>query len=209
MSTLLTRAQIVQAGLELAGRTDLTTKANRWLNMWLENQYYDFDWNWLIKSSLGNVLTEGMSLPLDYVRNKMFTLGFNNTREPMEVITIEEYNDRLRDANSIGRPLKIYIDQTTHQLYFYPKPDANSYTLDIQYFYMPEPVWGNDSQLLVNAVYVYALKYLDDARYQAERKNLDEDLASCKMNDYDMRGGKHKILLGKSFKRRFGTWRQN
>src|SRR5688500_3520520 len=44
----LTRGVIVSEGLNLAGNTGLTARANVWLNAWLADTYASWDWPWLI-----------------------------------------------------------------------------------------------------------------------------------------------------------------
>ena len=210
---MLTRGQIVQTGIERAGRGDLLADGRRWLNLFLQSQYKNEDWNWLIKS--GSLTTvDGQSIPSDYDRMKYLKLISNGSRIELEQLDVNEFEYQKVANNYTGQPKYYYIDELNRSIYFWPMPDQ-SYSLELQYYHMPdfleetagddsdEVVWGEGENILVQAVYVDTLQFLDDARFLNELKVLENMIGNSKLNAHDRRGGKHRIPLGRSFRKRF------
>lgn len=216
---MLTRGQILDQALENAGRTDSTMKglARTWLNLFLQKQYNQMDWKWLEKVSAGlSISTSGTTLPDDYRAAISFTLiDSNGNRLPdkVDIVGPEEF-EHIKQVGAVGTPRKALIDMLNRKMHVWPVP-ATAMTFDLRYYYLPEyletlaaddndeVVWGASEDILVQAVYVAALKHLDDARYQDERKELRDMLIEEKMNARDQRAGKSSMPLGRAFKNRF------
>jgi len=209
----LSRGEIVQAGVELAGRSDLLRKGALWLNLFLEDQYEDYDWPWLLKTQTLSV-SDGVSLPDDYRRAKSATIIDNESPFSLRTVEKDEFENERNNNQLYSRPTLIYIDKLNNAAYFYPTP-VSSYTMRLDYYHSPElldsgvnddasePVWGESDNILVQAVYVRALQYLDDSRHQQEDMRLEAMLGKSKMNTQDTRAGRSRVPLGKSFRRRF------
>lgn len=216
----MTRRQILDAGLELAGRKDLLSQGRTWLNLFLERQYMTYDWPWLIKTSADLPVSEGQALPDDYLRMKSLVLIDNGQETPLETITADQFDDVRRQEDQVGNPIMVYLDQSDKTIHYWPLP-IRPFTYRLRYFYMPElldlsvtddnsePTWGEMDDILVHAIYVRALQHLDDARYGNESQALMAMLSEAKMNSVDRRAGKSKIPFGKSFTNRFQNKRRN
>jgi hypothetical protein len=216
----MTRRQILDAGLELAGRKDLLSQGRTWLNLFLERQYMTYDWPWLIKTSADLAVVEGQSLPDDYLRMKSLVLIDNGQETPLETITADQFDDVRRQQDQVGNPIMVYLDQSDKTIHYWPLP-IRAFTYRLRYFYLPtpldlsvtddnsEPTWGEMDDILVHAIYVRALQHLDDARYGSESQALTAMLSEAKMNSVDRRAGKSKIPFGKSFSNRFQNKRRN
>lgn len=218
---MLTRGQILDLALQQAGRNDSSIKqlARTWLNLFLQKQYNNFDWKWLEKISAANAVSNnGTSLPDDYRAAMSVTLITSNGSrlpEKVRIVGPEEFEYFKRGVNASGTPEVALLDMTNRLLYFWPLP-SSPMTFDLRYLYMPEMVdtilagdndevfWPQSEIILVQSVYVAALQFLDDARYQAEDKKLDDLLAEEKMNQRDQRAGRGTLPLGRSFRTRFG-----
>lgn len=217
---MLTRGQILDTALELAGRTDSTMKglARTWLNLFLQKQYNQFDWKWLEKVASGlSISSSGTTLPEDYRAAIAITLiDSSGNRLPDNITTVspEEFESYKRNSGS-GSPKVALIDMVNRKMFVWPVP-ATAMTFDLRYYHIPEYLetivgadsdevtWGASEDILVQAVYVQALKHLDDARYPDERKNLEEMLVQDKMNARDQRAGRSTMSMGRAFKNRFG-----
>ena len=64
------------------------------------------------------------------------------------------------------------------------------------------PLWAVDDDILIQGIYVKALKYDDDARYDKEESRLKDMIRETKLNSPDFRAQNNRIKLGKSFRRR-------
>lgn len=209
---MLTRGQIISTALTRAGREDLTSDARRWLNTFLETMYTDQDFNWLLKRLYNQAITQDMSFPADYRALKVARIKGSNL--DLEEVSVDELFSFSTDVSG-GAPTKIYADRGLRQFHFWPAPGAGYY-MDLAYYYMPTlpdatdpatdsqtPVWGLSVEVLVQAIYVKALEYNDDVRQDKEMDKLRGMIAESKMNSFDMRAGKNRIPLGKSFRKRF------
>ena len=209
----MTRLQIIQEALNRANRPDLVSEARLWLNIFLEGQYRNQDWPFAMKTVTLPVV-EGALIPDDYLRSRTANLIFGNNRLPILFLTPEQYDyDRMTNV-STGKPRKCYIDQNTRTMHWIQLPDQ-AYSFEMRYYYMPDmpdphspigdtevPLWRIDFEVLIQAVYVRALQYDDDARYSAENQYLSELLRTAKLNSPDFRNQTNRIKLGKSYRRR-------
>jgi hypothetical protein len=209
----LTRLQIITEGLTQAGRTDLTSNGRLWLNLFLEDQYMNQDWKWLLKSADDLSCTNGVAFPSDYRSGFNATLG--DTRTPIKLVEGDEFDLHNQVSAVDGTPTIVYADHVENKFYFYPAP-ASGLTWNLKYYYLPTlpthatsagdgdtPVWGLPDSVLVQAIFVKALQYNDDARADAEEQKLVGQIAQAKMNNHDQRMGSHKFKMGKSFRKRF------
>ena len=160
---------------------------------------------------------EGSSLPADYLRARDGSLLYGTQKIPVFFLTPEQYDAATRAGASPSVPNRVYVDENARTFNWVPVP-AGTYTLSLRYYYMPAmpdpytpigdsdvPLWQTDVEILIQAVYVRALQYDDDARYDKEEDKLygrEGMIARAKMNNADFRAGSSKIKLGKSFRRR-------
>ena len=208
----MTRLQIMQEGLRRAGRPDLLGEARFWLNLFLESMYRDQDFHWMRKQAT-LATTNGLAVPTDYLRAYSAVLVQNGNETPFHQFSSDEY-DALRSADSSGPPSGFFVDPDGDVFRFHPTP-STSYTWKLRYYYMPtlpdpdspigdqdEPLWKLDPSILIQAIYVRALEYDDDTRFDREEKKLDAMLSRSKINSADKRAGSSRMKLGKSFRRR-------
>lgn len=214
---MLTRGQIITEGLNMAGRPDLLSEARLWLNIFLEKMYRTQDWAWCLKTITGGSISQGMSLPSDYLRVKTATLVVNGVpqRKPLIQVGPEEYDSLTNQVAATGNPEKFFVDELLKTVNFWPAATANL-AWNCRYYYLPAlpdptdpstdsqtPIWQEDSEILVQEIIQKAMKYNDDERRDRERGERDDMLTKAKMNSIDMRAGHNRIKLGKSFRRRF------
>lgn len=216
----LTRGQIITEGLGRAGRPDLLVNARLWLNLFLEKQYLNQDYEWLVKEIDNQTLIEGASIPEDYVRMKTITATPN--RLPVLLVEADEYEWRRRGTSNgpaiitYGTPVIAYIDQAKDEIHFWPLPPVMTpLTYNYFYYYFPElpdptnpsndtmvPMWGQSNDILIEEIYVRALNWNDDDRYEKEQNNVKKLLDESKMNSRDLRAGSPRFKLGKCHRRR-------
>lgn len=210
----LTRLQIITEGLSRAARPDLTSNGRLWLNLFLEKQYLNQDHEWLVKEVSNRIMVNGDTLPADYVRMKTMTVTSN--RIPMRVIEADEY-EWLRRAYgtpgqlSTGNPNVAYIDEVNNVIYFVPLPSTVIIPVYNYFYYffptLPDPTtsagdsevpaWGLSNDILIEEIYVRALNWNDDERYEREKENVKVLLNESKMNSRDLRAGSPRFKLGK------------
>lgn len=213
----LTRGEIIQEGLDRAGRLDLIESGRLWLNLFLEKIYKTQDYHWLIKDSGDLSAANGVSIPKDYRAAKSATIGQNGNESRLELIwDAQEYDALKHLADSTATiPSYVYLDQQAKTATFLPTP-AGSLIWQLKYFYMPTlpdhrdsdtdgliPVWEASFDILVDAIKQRAYEYNDDTRQTAARQELTQDVATDKMNNHDRRAGRSTLRMGKSFRRRF------
>jgi hypothetical protein len=218
----LTRGQIIRQGLEKAARPDLITDARLWLNLFLEEMYYNQDWDWLVKSADSLVVTQGGELPGDYRSSKSAVLVTNNNTSDIDnelviVSNAAEWDDIERgNAGSVGTPKYMYVDRNEEKFYFSPAPESGL-TFNLKYYHIPEIhdhedvnnddariKWGLPYSILIDQIKAMAMEYNDDTRQDKSMQMIDKKLNEYKVNSHDRRAGRTRIPLGKSFKKRWG-----
>lgn len=209
----MTRLQIIQEALNRANRQDLLSEGRLWLNMFLEGQYRNQDWPFAMKKSTLSVV-EGGAIPTDYLRARSAQLIDGSNRQDILFLTPEQYDYHRRANVTTGKPLKVFVDQYLGTFNWIQIPDQ-AYSFELRYYFMPTlpdpyspigdsetPLWKVDDDVLIQAVYVRALEYDDDARFDKEDQRLKEMLRESKLNSPDFRATNNKIKLGKSYRRR-------
>ncbi len=212
----LTRGELIEAGLSLAGRPDLTADARLWLNLFFEDMYMNQDFDWLVKRLDGQSLSDGMAIPDDYRAAKSAMLNSpDGSIRPIQIIQdVEEY-DLHRDPNSTdSTPQKIYVDHDQRKFYLMPGP-ASGYSLDLKYFYMPDlpdstdadtddetVKWGLPSHIIIDFIKAMAFEYNEDSREGEAFQKVIARVALSKMNSKDSRAGSSRLKWGKSYRRR-------
>lgn len=160
---------------------------------------------------------QGSTIPTDYLRARDGSLLYGTQKIPVFFMTPEQYDEATRAHVTTAVPNKVYVDEYARTFTWVPTP-AQVYTLSLRYYFMPDmpdpytpigdseiPLWQTDVEILIQAVYIRALQYDDDARYDKEYDKLygmEGMIAKAKMNNADFRAGSSKIKLGKSFRRR-------
>lgn len=209
----MTRLQIIQEALNRANRPDLLSEGRLWLNMFLDGQYRNQDWPFAMKISTLSVV-EGGAVPADYLRARSAQLIVGNTRQDIRFLTPEQYDHHRRSNITTGKPLMVFVDQYLGTFNWVQIPDQ-AYSFELRYYFMPTlpdpyspigdsetPLWKVDEDVLIQAVYVRALEYDDDSRFDKEDQRLKEMLRESKLNSPDFRATNNKIKLGKSYRRR-------
>ncbi len=212
----LTRGEIIEAGLDLAGRPDLTAQARLWLNLFFEDVYMNQDFDWLIKTLDGQSLSDGMAIPTDYRAAKSAILTAPNGGYAPIVITndVEDYDVR-RDPNTTdSTPLKIFVDHDQRKFFLVPGP-ATGYTLDLKYYYIPTlpdytdtttdtgtVKWGLPTHIIIDFVKAMAMEYNEDSRQANAFQTVMGKITAAKVNSKDSRAGSSRLKFGKSFRRR-------
>ncbi len=224
MSALsLTRAQIIEAGLGLAGRPDLVSEARLWLNLFLEQQYMNQDFLWLVKTGELEAFTDGMDFPDDYRAGKTATLVDSSSgRVMVQIIDRADQFDGLHDGyrydlehETTGQPAMIYANHDERKFYCHPKP-RSTYSIQLKYYYIPSLPdhtdtfadedsikWGLPAQILIDHIKMRAFEYNDDQRYSSTKQEVQGDVAAAKVNNHDRRAGTSRLAMGKRFKKRF------
>ena len=210
---LYNRGQIVQTGLNLAGRSDLMVDGRRWLNLFLTTQYC-FDWPWLRHPTTIQTI-QGYQLPEDFLRSYYGKVTDGTTFLEVDECNENEFMYKKTDTVTLGRPTKMLITQEDYKVYWYPEPDKQ-YDVDFVYYKNPdfvdespgadgdEPFWKENESILVQAVYVSCLQYLDDDRYMKEYEKLEAMIKDEQQKSKVNRAGHNRAPLGRSFKKRFG-----
>ncbi len=215
----MTRAQIIEQGLELAGRPDLVSQARVWLSMFLEDIYLNQDLEWLEKYQVGiSAAANGIAVPLDYRAAKSGVLVTpNGQTAKLNFLTKSEEIDekKIIQGASIGAPQFVYVDQDTRTFNFIPLPDQQ-YTMNLRYYFVPEigdfdsdlcdedvPRWGMPSSILVDHIKSRAMEYNDDQRAPNAEVQVKNKFTEAKMNNHDRRAGPSRMQLGKRFKKRW------
>ncbi len=216
----LTREQIIEAGLALAGRPDLTSEARLWLNLFLEQQYMNQDWSWLVKTSDSLVVADGLEFPDDYRAGKsaVLTQTLSGSQFTVDVIDRPEQFDNAKlsyQSTDEGQPTLVYANHDLREFYFLPTPVAG-YEMVLKYYYIPDlpdhtddsadedtVKWGLPAQILIDHIKMRAYEYNDDQRYSPTKQEVVSDIGAAKANNHDRRGGPSRIPFGKRFGKRF------
>ncbi len=216
MNAQLTRIQIINEGLAQVGRSDLTSNARLWLNLFLEKVYLVQDWSWLLKITQ-TALSSPMAVFSDYRGFKGGNLILNGVFQgEITHVWYDEWQAFERGGTTAGNPKYVWVDETNNQFNFWPTPTLN-YTFECSYYWTPTlpdpttnggdsliPLWPNlPNDVLIEAIKQKALYYKDDERYQASEKSLMDQIMQAKFNSIDRRGGASKMTMGKSYRRRF------
>lgn len=214
----LTRGQIIAEGLSQVGRSDLTSNARLWLNLFLEKVYKTYDWEWLVKDNGVAAITDGGSFPVDYWKFKTANLLDGTTEGficELDTLTADQYAFRLRGGSVSGTPREVFLNLDARSFHLWPTPNL-SFKWRLFYYYLPTipthtngsgdgntPKWGLHDDILIRAIQLKATYYNDDTRYASEEKALFEEIAAGRMNSHDKRGGTNRLKFGKSFRKRF------
>jgi hypothetical protein len=213
----LTRRQIIDEGLSQAGRTDLVSNARLWLNIFLEKMYRTQDFHWMVKSSDGLAISQGMSVPSDYLRAKTATVTVAGAKTDILEVSKEEYDSMNRSSTAVtGVPTHFYPNHDEGKFYFYPSPSSSVTALNLGYYYLPtisthtdssgdavSPKWGEDVDVLIQYIKAMAMEYNDDPRAKDAEAKTMALLSQSKVNSYDKRAGFNRLKMGKSFRKRF------
>jgi len=167
----LTRGEIITEALNLAGNTQITTRAQSWLNYILEELYSLYTWVFIEKNSNFSTNQASYALPTDFLYQLNMRITVGNSQSPLIYLPLPEYDSLTKSTTSEGTPQYYTIDNETKKIIFYPSPDT-AYTYDFRYLYLPTALTSDSetpafilARILVQAVYCEALKYLDDERY--------------------------------------------
>lgn len=214
----LTRLQIIEQGLSLAGRPDLLSDARMWLSMFLEDVYMNQDLEWLVKRKTGIVVADGTAVPIDYRAAKSAVL-VNSEGQTSKITFLtkpEEIDEKImQNGDTTGTPKYCYVDQLNGTFNFIPQATL-TFTMNLRYYHIPEigevdsdlcdddvPTWGMPSSILVDHIKARAMEYNDDQRQGGADQQVKNKFMEAKMNNHDRRAGSSRMQLGKRFKKRF------
>lgn len=214
----LTRGQIIEDGLDRAGRLDLRAQGRLWLNLFLEKIYHNQDYHWLIKDAGDLPATQNQDVPLDYRAAANATFGAPGNVLPLTILwDVVEFDAHrnLLDSTPVSRPQFVYIDHITRKIVFLPVADSTQ-VWNLKYYHLPDlpdfndpntdndiPLWRAPFSILTDAIFQKALEFNDDTRQQASANDLKVEIAENKKNNHDRRAGKSRLKMGKSFRNRF------
>lgn len=214
---MISRGDIITEGLSKAGRPDLVSDARLWLNLFLEEQYNNQDWSWLVKTQPSLAVVQGGTLPSDYRSAKVARIDTDQNATPLIVTEDADEWDWIQNnaGGANGTPTHMYIERSTGLFYFSPAPSSRL-TFSLSYYFVPDlpdhtdpttdseiPVWGLPFRILTDHIKAEAMEYNDDTRQDKAAMGVTKKIADAKMNNHDMRAGRHKLRMGKSFKKRF------
>lgn len=156
----LTRAQIVAQGLLIAGRTDLTTQGNIWLNAFLRDAYRSWSWPYLHKTYVGLSLPSGTTSLL-FGAGSTETLEVPHIFDPIRIYTsdksmrenvrVRQWTDGdawtdedLQASTDVGLPRVVRLLPSNASwgkwtLRPYPTPDRD-YLLKLRYLIQPADI---------------------------------------------------------------------
>lgn len=193
-----TRTEIIDAGLQLAGDTSLTTHAVTWLNAFLRETYRSWPWPFLHKRytglalgagvtslSFGNGSTEALEVPRIFDPIKVYTSDYRSKGKARIRQMVESdvdhdatYNDPAQ-GRGIPTTFKIRADNTLWgkwTLYPWPVPDK-AYLLGLEYLIQPAdlssgssvPIYPSDETMIL-AVMVKGLEHMKEIEQYALKK---------------------------------------
>lgn len=221
----LARSTIVTEGMRLAGRTDLSTQGNIWLNAWLRKVYRSWTWPFLHRKSLGVALGAGVtSIPFGagstlteevqhifdpvkiYTSDKR-TVGIARIRQLLDgsLYGDEDLTDWTTGPRGLPYAMRVRPDETLWgkwTLLPYPVADQN-YLLKLEYLIQPadissdvtKPLYPAD-QTMIQAVKVDTLNYMHKFQeYALEKQILDEMRTADKIQYGSVMGINDKLTL--------------
>jgi hypothetical protein len=215
----LTRGQIIANGLDIAGRPDLTSQARLWLNLFLERLYFNEDFDWLVKSTTGIVVSDGTPVPSDYRASKAATIVQASTGSMTEIQVManraDYENRKVSYGSSSGCAKYAYVNHDLRQFFYLPSPIAG-YTMNLDYYYIPAlpdytdpaqdsliPKWGLPFEILMDHIKARAMEFNDDARQDNAATAVNNSITQGKFNNQDKRAGSSRFPMGKRFRNRF------
>jgi hypothetical protein len=210
----LTRLQIITEGLSRAGRSDLTSDARLWLNLFLQKVYWTQDFKWLEKKVTDLSLTQNYTIFSDYRAMTSASVGANRVAMK-QVDTLDEWMALTSSEAEDGVPTHFYVNQIDGVIEFFPAP-TQGLTWNATYYHIPtipthtsdagdgaSPLWKLPEEIMIEAIKMYALDYNDDERFEKQEQRLFAKIAEARLNAQDSRASHGRFKLGKSFKKRF------
>jgi hypothetical protein len=196
----LSRDSIVTAGLQKAGKTNLTSLANTWLAAWLRTRAAEWSWPQLQRRASGIALSAGATSLSVGAGSNGITPEIHRLHDPIFISDgtyatrayarirqlVGQYNindESLRPSTERGLPVefKVRRDSATpgrFTLVPYPYPDK-AYVISFDWQELPaDPSgatvpWYPSDRTMIQAVMVDALQYMDKRRdYQLELEVL-------------------------------------
>lgn len=198
----LTRAQIVTEGLNLAGNTGLTTRANYWLNTFLGSIYPSHRWSFLERRYTAPALTAGgasLSFGAGSVTSDLISHvlrialadtsndGYKNDIWIADGESSEASNEPAWLSSTRGLPNQLMVEpDATTQFKWTISPSGladKAYRLSILAQYLPTHIdvtSGGDNtkpvypndETMMHAIYVQALRHQSDERAVPEEEIL-------------------------------------
>lgn len=195
----LTRDTIVSEALELAGDTSLTNRANVWLNLFLRSEYRAWDWDFLKRQTVLTLASGAVSASMSLTRATMAKVLNVYAHRPAGTIGAslelrrkltkaglyagldsEKHPLLVRTSGESGAPEYWGFDSRTATglIYVWPRADQ-AYSLDVEWVETPADPGASDlptypdDETMVQAVFVKALKHLQDERAGEEESKLE------------------------------------
>lgn len=218
MAFQMTRLQIINQGLSLAGRPDLLSDARLWLSLFLQDIYHNQDFQWLTKKVSGVSVRNGTCVPVDYraARSAVLVRKGKASENILFLTDPEDIDEKImQNGGAIGGPKYAYVDEESKTFKFIPE-STEDVTMDLTYYYIPEigdfdsavcdddvPLWDLPWSILVDHIKQRAFEYNDDQRQTGAETQVKNKIMEAKMNNHDRRAGPSRMKLGKRFKKRF------
>lgn len=211
-----TRAEIVAEGMSTAGRDDLTTQANGWLQNWLNSVAASWDWAILRRESTVSLSSQqkdigngqgGISDRILRVVNEIWWYTTDQTSQGR--VNVRDQNasplDTIQPTTTIGSPASVRILKPSlgvARLNFEPTPDK-TYNLFVPYQILGTQLssdtdipWYENDETMIQAVAFKTHEYADgkDApTTQAAQQQLSMLLNNDKYR-YGISAGQNDVL---------------
>lgn len=226
-----TAATIVSEALELAGDTSLTSRANVWLDLFLRDEYRQWDWDFLKRFSQFSLDSGAVSVAMTltdatqarilnvYAHAPQGTIGASLTsrvrltnRGLFSGLPTDQH-PKLTTTNDTGVPTYYSFDprDSTGTLYVWPRADQ-AYTLDVEWIETPADLAGSGTPrypsdaTMVQAVFAMALKHMQDARASEELQRLEVMRNRVRGVEHSADGGYDYLRLDPAFYRGASRW---
>jgi hypothetical protein len=208
----MTRNQIINEALQLAGNTGLGTRAVAWLQTWLDRVYQSYPWPFL-KGTLVTTVPPGsgvlsindpatlritdvtgarlLTSSGDFIRTLNLYKGHTSgvfSGEPVNVIYGQDIFDPYRATMTLGASAQI------------------PYQLGVDYQFLPPALGADDhphypnDETCIQAVFWRALKHQKDDRQEIEAGILARMVAEDRVSEGHKRGGMEKLKLSRRFR---------
>jgi hypothetical protein len=213
---LLTRSEIVTQGMYTAGRDDLTTLANTWLQNWLNSVAAAWDWQILRNEATVSLSAQqmdigngsgGISERILRVNDEMW--WYTTDRNTRGRIELRDQNagprDRIQPTTTVGSPASVRILKPgigVARLSFEPTPDK-TYNLFVSYQHMGAQLTGDSSvpwyendETMIQAVAYKTHEYVDgkDAPVTVAAQQMLSALVNNDKYRYGIAAGQNDTL---------------
>lgn len=199
---LMTRGEIVAEGMRTAGRDDLETLANTWLQNWLNAVAASWDWPILRRESEVDISAQqvdygsgsgGIAVPILRVIDEMW--WYTSDKASRGRLTLRDQNaspfDKIQSSSIVGSPVSVRVLKPgfgVARLSFEPAPDQ-AYKLWLPYQALPTQMssdsdvpWYENDETMIQAVAFKTHEY-SDGKESPATVAAQQHLAALLSND--------------------------